>query len=150
MNTDLNFEKLKSNLQSQEIISSTNPIMLALSTFKHSDKAIKMAIEMAFDCKKLVIVYGHEVNPWLYFMGTDFGIIHGLKEQCEIEILIEIEREWEKKIDVIATEARAKGLKVATYVKAKKFKKLYHEVFEKEKPSLVITTKSRKIIMLRC
>ncbi|MBW1854891.1 MAG: universal stress protein [Deltaproteobacteria bacterium] len=149
MDTGYNFEKLESNLRSPEALLSTNPVMLALSTFKHSDKAIEVAIDKASQCKKLVIVYGREVNLWLYFMETDIGLFPGLKEQCEKELLTEIEQQWEEKVEAVANRARAEGLQVTIYVRAKSFKKLCLEIAEKEKPLVIITTRTLRPAWIR-
>jgi len=99
MNTDY-----KSNGNSQEAtaIASTSPVMLALSTFKHSDSAIDTALKKASEYKRLVIVYGHNVNLGLYFMESGVGLYPDLKEQCEKEILADYEQKWKEKVEVIA------------------------------------------------
>ena len=139
MNTDLNFEKPTANSQAITALDSTNPAMLALSTFENSDKAIEAAIEKASHFKKLVIVYGHEVNLWLYFLETDIGFYPCWKEQCEKELLAEIRQQWEGKAKDIADRAREKNLQVTTYVRTERFRTLCMEVVKKEQPSLIIT-----------
>ena len=141
-NTDLNFEKLEANSQAIKASGSRGPVMLALSTFKYFDKAIEAAIEKASQCKKLIIVYGHEVSLWLYFLETDIGFYPCWKEQCEKELLTEIHQQWEQKIEAIANRARAENLQVITYVRAERFRTLCMEVVKKEKPSLIITKKN--------
>lgn len=142
MNTDLNFEKPEANSQAIKAFGSRGPVMLALSTFKHFDKAIEAAIEKANQCKKLIIVYGHEVNLWLYFLETDIGFYPCWKEQCEKELLAEIHQQWEGKIEAIANRAKAENLQVVTYVRTERFRTLCMEVVKKEKPSLIITKKN--------
>jgi len=139
MNTDLNFEKPQVNSQAITALDSTRPVMLALSTFKYSDKAIEAAIEKANQCKKLIIVYGHEVNLWLYFLETDIGFYPCWKEQCEKELLAEIHQQWKGKIEDITNRVRAENIQVITYVRAERFRTLCMEVVKKEKPSLIIT-----------
>jgi nucleotide-binding universal stress UspA family protein len=138
-NTDLNFEKPKDNLRSITALGSTGPVMLALSTFENSDKAIEGAMEKASQCKKLIIVYGHEVSLWLYFLETDIGFYPCWKEQCEKELLREIHHQWAGKIEGIANRARAENLQVITYVRTECFRTLCMEVVKKEQPSLIIT-----------
>jgi len=142
MNTDLNFEKPQANSQAITAVDSTRPVMLALSTFKYSDKAIEAAIEKANQCKKLIIVYGHQINLWLYFLETDIGFYPCWKEQCEKELLAEIHQQWEQKIKSIANRAKAENLLVTTYVRAERFRTLCMNVVNKENPSLIITQKT--------
>ena len=141
-NTDLNFEKLEANSQAIKASGSRGPVMLALSTFKYFDKAIEAAIEKASQCKKLIIVYGHEVSLWLYFLETDIGFYPCWKEQCEKELLAEIYQQWAGKVEGIANRARAENLQVITYVRTERFRTLCMEVVKKEKPSLIITKKN--------
>ena len=141
-NTDLNFEKPEANSQATKAFDSRGPVMLALSTFKHFDKAIEAAIEKARRCKKLIIVYGHEVSLWLYFLETDIGFYPNWKEQCEKELLREIHHQWAGKVEGIANRARAENVQVTTYVRAERFRTLCMEVVKKEKPSLIITKKN--------
>lgn len=141
-NTNLNFEKPEANSQAIKAFGSRGPVMLALSTFKYSDIAIEAAIEKASEGKKLVIVYGHEVNLWLYFLETDVGFYPCWKKQCEEELLAEIHRKWEGRIEDITNRARAKNLKVITHVQAQRFRTLCMEVVKKEKPSLIIIKKN--------
>lgn len=143
-NTDLNFEKPRPRDDSRTVtvFGSTNPVMLALSTFKYSDKAMEIAIEKASQFKKLVVVYGREVNLWLYFLETDIGFYPSWKEQCEKELLAEIHQKWEQKVEDIANKARAENLEVTTYVRAGRFGTLCMEVMKKEKPSLIIIKKN--------
>ena|GEM_PF-2959777 len=146
MNTDY-----KSNGNSQEAtaIASTSPVMLALSTFKHSDSAIDTALKKASEYKRLVIVYGHNVNLGLYFMESGVGLYPNLKEQCEKELLSEYEQQWKEKVEAIANKARAQGIEVVTYVHAERFTSLCVEVIEKEKPSLVVMRRFHKPDWLR-
>jgi hypothetical protein len=141
-NTELNFEKPQDDSRAITAFGSTGPVMLALSDFKYSDKAIEVVIEKASQCKKLVIVYGHEVNLWMYFLETDIGFYPCWKEQCEKELLAEIHRKWEKKIAAVVNRAKAGNLQVTTYVQAERFRTLCMEVVRKEKPSLIITKRN--------
>lgn len=149
MNTGFNFEKPDGDSQAATAIASTSSVMLALSTFKHSDRAIDIALERAGQCKRLVIVYGRNVNVGLYFMESGVGIYPELKEQCEKELLAKFEQQWKEKVETIASRARTQDIKVVTYVRAGCFTSLCLEVIEKEKPFLVVTTRSRRPAWVR-
>jgi len=144
MNTGLKFENSDRDSQETVATASTSPVMLALSTFKHSDRAIDTALGKASQCKRLVIVYGRNVNLGLYFMESGVGIYPELKEQCEKELLAEFEQQWKEKAETIASRARTQDIKVVTYVRAGCFTSLCLEVIEKEKPFLVVTTRYRR------
>lgn len=142
-NTGFNFEKPDGDYQAATAIASTSSVMLALSTFKHSDRVIDIALERAGQCRRLVIVYGRNVNIGLYFMETGIGLYPNLKEQCEKELLAKFEQQWKEKVETIASRARTQDIKVVTYVRAGCFTSLCLEVIEKEKPFLVVTTRTR-------
>jgi hypothetical protein len=61
-------------------------VMLALSTFRQSEKAIDTAIKEAGKVKKLVIVYVADVNLARYFVDVDHGLIPDFKETCEADL----------------------------------------------------------------
>lgn len=143
MNSNFNFEKPDGDSQAATAIASTSPVMLALFTFRHTDMAVDVALEKAMQRKRLVIVYGHNINPGLYFIETGIGLYPNLKEQCEKELLTEFEQQWKEKVETIANRARAEGLQVVTYVRAERFASLCSEVIKKEKPFLVVTTRTR-------
>ena len=130
-------------------IISTSPVLLALSTFKHSNRAIGIALEKANQCKKLVIVYGHNVNLVMYFMESEVGLYSDLKEQYEKEILADYEEQWKEKVEVIADRARTQDVQVVTYVHTEHFISLCLKIIEKEKPSLVIMARSHRPDWLR-
>lgn len=149
MNTGFEFEKSDGDLQGAAAIASTSPVMLALSTFKHSDSAIDTALKKASQCKRLIIVYGRNVNLGLYFMESGVGLYPDLKEQCEKELLADYEQRWKEKVEVIADRARTQGIQVVTYVHAGRFTSLCMEVIEKEKPSLIVTPRSHRPAWVR-
>jgi hypothetical protein len=60
--------------------------MLALSTFRHSQKAIALAVERAGCNGQLIIVYIVDINLARYFIGSDVGRYETLKSRCECVI----------------------------------------------------------------
>ena len=146
MNTDY---KSNGNSQKATAIASTGPVMLALSTFKHSDSTIDTALKKASQCKRLIIVYGRNVNLGLYFVESGIGLYPNLKKQCEKEILADHELQWKERVEAIADRARTQGIQVVTYVHAGRFTSLCLEVIEKEKPSLIVMPQSQRPDWLR-
>jgi len=63
------------------------PIMLALSTFRKSDEAIRLAIEKAQRGKNLVVFFVVDVNLARYLIGADLGLFPELQESYEEEVL---------------------------------------------------------------
>jgi len=108
----------------------TGPVMLALSTFRQSDKAVALALEKAQAGKKLVIVHVADVNLARYLIGTDIGLYPELKEKCEQELLREHEQKGKEKVESIVRRARAAGLDVATYVRIGRFAPICLEIME--------------------
>ncbi|HIJ69865.1 MAG TPA: universal stress protein [Planctomycetes bacterium] len=141
-NTDFYFEMSRDVSQSAPEFGATGPVMLALSTFKDSVETIEAAIEKARRCKKLVIVFGHQVNMWLYFLETDIGFFPRWKEECEKKLLVDIHQQQEEKAEAIANRARAENIQVTTYVRTERFRAVCMEVAKKERPSLIILKKN--------
>jgi hypothetical protein len=140
MNIDLKY--MNSSSQKTINLVTTSPLMLALYTFKHSERAITTALEKAGQCERFVIVFGCEVNFGLYIMESDIGLYPSLKARCEKELLLKLEKEWKERTEDIARMARTKCQQVVTYVRAGYFVSLCMEVIEKEKPFLIVTTRS--------
>ena len=149
INDKSNTSRYDCDSQEATAIDSMRPVMLALSTFKHSESAIDTALKKARQCKGLVIVYGHNINLGLYFMESGIGLYSDLKEQCEKELLADYEQKWKEKVKLIADKARTQGIEVVTYVHAERFTSLCLEVIEKEKPSLIITVRSNRPVWLK-
>ena len=120
------------------------PVMLALSTFRRSDAAINLALDRAAGPGRLVIVYVADKNLARYLVGTDIGMYPSLKERCEEELLQEHERAGRQHVDEIVERARALGLKTTTHVQRGRFGEVCLEVAARERPSLVVTTRSKR------
>ena len=82
-------------------------------------------------------------------MESGVGLIRGLKEQCEKEMLADYEQQWKEKVEKIVDKARAQGIEVVTYVHAESFISLCLKVIEKEKPSLIIMARHHRPDWLR-
>jgi nucleotide-binding universal stress UspA family protein len=119
-------------------------IMLALSTFRQSEKAIELAIEKAKGGKNLIVVFVADVNLARYLIGTDVALYPELKEKCEEEILKEHRDRAEKKVSLMAKTAEDHGVSVKTYVSIGRFALECLKVVEEENPELIITTRSKR------
>jgi nucleotide-binding universal stress UspA family protein len=118
--------------------------MLALSTFRQSDRAVELSIQMARSVGRLVVVYVADKNLARYLLGTDVGIFPGLKEKCEAELLREHSEQGSSEVEAIAARARSEGLETGTSVRIGRFALVCLEAIEQEKPSSVVTTRSHR------
>ena len=55
-------------------------VMLALSTFRRSEKAVAVAIEKCREVRNLMIVYVVDINVARYIIGAEEAFLFGLKE----------------------------------------------------------------------
>jgi nucleotide-binding universal stress UspA family protein len=125
------------------------PVMLALSTFRRSDQAVRTALDRASECGRLVIVYVADVNLARYMVGTDVGLSAGLERQCEEEVLAEHEREGREHVAEIEDLAREAGLAVTSEVRVGRFGLVAMEIVERERPSLIVTTRADRPAWVR-
>jgi len=128
---------------------STGPVMLALSTFRQSDRAIDLAIERAAESGNLVVAYVADVNLARYLIGTDVGLYPELQRKCEEELLQEHEQQGREHVAAIRDRATAGGIEVATHLRVGRFALVCLEIAEKEKPALIVTTRSRRPTWVR-
>lgn len=119
-------------------------VLLALSTFRRSEKAIEVAIEQAKENNKLSILHVADINLARYFIGVEHGITTELKELCEEDVLERHEKAGRLHIQAIVERASREGLEVATHSQVGRFAFVCLELAEAEKPSLIVTTRSQR------
>jgi nucleotide-binding universal stress UspA family protein len=119
-------------------------VMLALSTFRKSEEAVETAIEKSRESKKLMIVYVVDINLSRYFVGAEHGLSPDLKDICETDLLRKHEKVGRELAAAIAKKARKEGIKVTVDVRVGRFAHVCLEVVSKEKPSLIVTTRSKR------
>jgi nucleotide-binding universal stress UspA family protein len=117
-------------------------VMLALSTFRHSEHAIALALDKAAEGKELVVAYIADVNLARYLVGTDVGLFPELKHQTEKAILEEDEQKARRKAQSIADLAAERDIPVRIYARIGRFAVECLKIVEQERPSLVVTTRS--------
>ena len=121
-----------------------NSVMLALSTFRLSRKAVDLAFEKASKGKHLVVVFVVDVNISRYMIGSDTGVYPKLKHECEKEILKQHQSKAAEKIDSLAKTAEDRGIEVKTYINTGRFAFECLEVIKKEHPEVIVTTRSKR------
>lgn len=120
------------------------PVMLALSTFRYSEKAIQLALEKASDGRPLLIVYVVDENIARYYFGVDVGYLGDLKETCEKDLLRDHEQKGQERVSRIAEEGHARGIEVRTRIYTGRFAVKCLEVIREEDPEMVITTRTQR------
>jgi nucleotide-binding universal stress UspA family protein len=119
-------------------------VMLALSTFRRSEKAIDVAIEKCRENKKLMVVYIVDINVARYLVGVEEEFFIGLRETCEEEMLEKAEKEAREHVTTVAEKAEKEGIKVKTLVQMGRFAVACLDLVKQEQPSLIVTTRSRR------
>ncbi len=117
-------------------------VMLALSTFRKSEKAVHTAIQRAKEVKKLLVVFVADVNLAQYFIGAD--IPPAMKEKCEADLLKLHEKEGYEHVEEIAAKARLEDIKIKSIVEIGRFDSVCLDLLEQEKPALIVTTRSER------
>jgi len=119
-------------------------VMLALSTFRQSEKAIDTAIEESRAVKKLMIVYVADVNLGRYFVDVDHGLIPELKKIRESDLLQKHEKAGWDHVAAIAERAKKEGIDVNTHTALGRFALVCLDIVQRLKPSLIVTTRSKR------
>jgi len=121
-----------------------NPVMLALSTFRHSKEAINLSIKKSGEGRDLIIVYVIDINLARYFIGSDVGFYEELKSKCEKEILEEHRQTAKERVSTIVKLADRYSIKVKKYIRTGRFALQVLPLVKKYEPQLIITTRSRR------
>ncbi len=120
------------------------PVLLALSTFRHSEAAIEFATEKAAEGRDLVLAYIADVNLARYYLGSDVGLYPELRENTRRELLHQHRHEADEKAAEIAQRLRGRGVTVRVYVNVGRFAAECLKLVEKEHPELIVTTRSER------
>ena len=119
-------------------------VMLALSTFRRSEKAVALAMEKCQAVRNLMIVYVVDINVARYIVGAEEAFLFDMKEQNESELLEKAEKDAREAVAKIAKEAEKKGIQSKTIVKVGRFAVICLEVVKQTHPSVIVTTRSRR------
>jgi len=120
------------------------PIMLALSTFRKSDEAIRLAIEKAREGKNLIVLFVVDVNLARYLIGADLSLFPELRESCEEEALKKYRKSGEELVKSIVQKSQQYGIEVKTKIETGRFALTCLEVVKQENPECIVTTRSRR------
>ena len=125
------------------------PVMLALSTFRKSDKAIELALQRAAEHGTLMVVFVVDVNLARYLVGSDIGMFPDLREKCEAEVLKQHRQQAEQQAKSIAEMSATRGITAKTRVSVGRFGIECMKVISQEQPELVVTTRSNRPAWVR-
>jgi nucleotide-binding universal stress UspA family protein len=120
------------------------PVMLALSTFRTSDEAIRLAIEKAKKGRNLFVFFVVDINPAGYLIGTDLGLLPKLRHSYEEEVLERHKKSGEELAKLIARKAARYGIKAKIKVEIGRFSFRCRELAKQESPELIVTTRSKR------
>ena len=120
------------------------PVMLALSTFRHSEEAIALALDRAKPEGWLIIAYIVDVNLARYFIGSDVGIYEELKTRCEREILEEHRRTARSRVRAIVRQAGDRSIATKVHVQTGRFALKVLALAETYRPEIIVTTRSNR------
>ncbi len=119
-------------------------VVLALSTFRKSERAVYTAMQEAKKTKKLLVVYVVDVNLARYFIGAEHGLMSEMKETCETDLLRVYEQEGRSQVEEIAAKARLENIDMESIVQIGRFAVVCLGLIAPVKPSMVVTTRSRR------
>lgn len=119
-------------------------VMLALSTFRKSEKAIFTAVQEAKKTKKLLVVYVADINLARYFVGAEYGLSPHVRDTCENHLHHLHEQEGWELVDEIEAKARLEGIEMKAYVQTGRFAGTCLKLAAVERPAMVVTTRSNR------
>ncbi len=119
-------------------------VMLALSTFRRSEKAVALAIEKCQEVRNLMIVYVVDINVARYIVGAEEAFLFDMKEQNEAELLEKAKKDGLEAVAKIAGEADKNAILAKTMIKVGRFAVICLEVVKQTHPSVIVTTRSRR------
>ena len=119
-------------------------VMLALSTFRRSSKAVELALQRAEQTRRLAIVCVADVSLARYYIGTDIGLFPELRDRRERQVLEDHEQKCRQLAQTITERAVERGIEVSTHVQIGRFGLIAVEIMNRETPTVIITTRSRR------
>ena len=120
------------------------PVLLALSTFRYSQKAIDCAIEGTKKGRRLIVVYVVDVNLARYLIGSDLRFYENLMDKFEKELLQEHKKMAKQRVKSIAEMAEKYGIEVKTHISIGRFALKVLPFVKKNKPEFIITKRSKR------
>jgi nucleotide-binding universal stress UspA family protein len=124
-------------------------VLLALSTFRYSEKAVELAIEEARGGAELLVAYVVDVNLARYLIDTDAGLMPEIREKTEKQMLADYERQARQKVAEVVARARGAGINARNHVEVGRFALVCLAVARAERPERIFTTRSNRPAWVR-
>ena len=122
----------------------SGPVMLALSTFRHSDAAIQTALDKAAQAGSLFVLYVADVNLARYLVATDLSVHPELKHMCEEELLELHRKRAAEKAEAIVKQAEGRGITATLHVETGRFGVVALAAVARVRPAMIVTTRSNR------
>jgi nucleotide-binding universal stress UspA family protein len=124
-------------------------VMLALSTFRYSDRAVDLAIAEARRGAELLVAYVVDVNLARYLIDTEAGLVPEVREKTERQMLGEYERQARQRAEAIVERARGAGVCARSHVEVGRFALVCLPLARAVQPERIITTRSNRPAWVR-
>lgn len=121
------------------------PLLLALSTFRKSDALVQIAIGLAKEEQRpLLVVFIVDENLARYLVGVEIPVGTRLREMCEQDMLNEHRKDAEDTIARIAREAEFAGILCEAIVLTGRFGIEITRIAQDRHPAKIILTRSNR------
>jgi nucleotide-binding universal stress UspA family protein len=120
------------------------PVLLALSSFRLSQKAIETAFSEAAKVNSIIISFIVDVNLHRYLLTSDLMATTELEHEYEQEMLDDYKEKGEKLVKDLEAIAQEAGLTYKSYFAIGRFGLINEEIAKKEQPSLIVTTRTNR------
>lgn len=119
-------------------------VLLALSTFRKSERAVETALVEARRSGRLTVLHVVDKNLARYLLGMNLAAFPEAKERCEADILKDKEDEGRRLVAAIASRAADMGIDTKAKVVVGRFAQECLKAVEEDDPELVVTTRSQR------
>jgi nucleotide-binding universal stress UspA family protein len=123
--------------------------MLALSTFRLSDRAVEEALSRAEKTGSLLVVFVADMYVEKYLADTEVGLYPRLQEEARAQLLAQHEAKGRETVAAIAVRAKARGIRPRTSVSIGRFALRCLAEVRRAKPVCVVTTRAKRPEWLR-
>lgn len=117
-------------------------ILLALSTLRHCEHAIDLALAQAALTHHLTLIYVVDQDVACCLSGADMGLVPQLRDLAVEEIMAEREAEGRRRVEPVVRRALEMGIHVTAGISRGHFSEACLSAIAAGHPALVVTTRS--------
>ena len=126
------------------------PVLLALSSFRHTEAVVAHALELCAErTAPLVVVFVVDVNLARYFVGSDVMAGTSLRELMEQGILDDHKRQAQEALSRVCALAREHGLPCTAVLRVGRFAQEIKAAAREHAPAVIVLTRARRPEWLR-